>query len=188
MPATAHLPEPGQLVRLRQRRWLVEGIAAPSNRHDATLITATCVDDDAQGARADVLWEHELDTEILDDAGWAKVGDGRFDDPELFAAYARTLRCGCATAQVGTRFEPDQARRAWTRDGLVAVTQARLLPRTSATVSGATMSGTEIFSREFRTARTRRGAACTVFRTTIQASRCDSSGNRVDCLLDRAGR
>ena len=98
MPAAARMPEPGQLVRLRQRRWLVEGIA---HRRTAmtTLITATCVDDDAQGAAA---------RGALGAGGRRRgprrrrLGAGRrasgFDDPELFAAYLHTLRWNCVTA------------------------------------------------------------------------------------------
>ena len=45
-----------------------------------------------------MLWEHELDARVIEDAGWRRVGEQRFDDPELFAAYARTVRWGCVTA------------------------------------------------------------------------------------------
>jgi superfamily II DNA or RNA helicase len=91
-------PASGQLVHMRQRRWLVEATALPPRIGEATLVAATCVDDDAQGEQAAVLWEHELDATVLDDAGWARVGQDRFDDPELFAAYARTVRWNCVTA------------------------------------------------------------------------------------------
>jgi hypothetical protein len=92
------LPEPGQLIHLRQRRWLVEAVEEASRSGDATLVQAACVDDDAQGEPVSVLWEHELDARVIEDAGWRRVGEQRFDDPELFAAYARTVRWGCVTA------------------------------------------------------------------------------------------
>jgi hypothetical protein len=99
------LPEPGQLVHLRQRRWLVEGVEQASRSGEATLAHAACVDDDAQGEVVSVLWEHELDARVIEDAGWRRVGEQRFDDPELFAAYARTVRWGCVTATDPSLFQ-----------------------------------------------------------------------------------
>jgi hypothetical protein len=58
---SASPPAPGQLVRLRQRRWLVEKSEPPARGGDATLVFAASVDDDAQGDSAVVLREHELD-------------------------------------------------------------------------------------------------------------------------------
>jgi SNF2 family DNA or RNA helicase len=99
------LPEPGQLVHLRQRRWLVEGVEQAPRSGEATLVHAACVDDDAQGEPVSVLWEHELDARVIEDAGWRRVGEQRFDDPELFAAYARTVRWGCVTATDPSLFQ-----------------------------------------------------------------------------------
>jgi hypothetical protein len=103
--APSLLPEPGQLVHLRQRRWLVEGVERSSRLGEATLVHAACVDDDAQGEPVSVLWEHELDARVIEDAGWRRVGEQRFDDPELFAAYARTVRWGCVTATDPSLFQ-----------------------------------------------------------------------------------
>jgi hypothetical protein len=60
------LPEPGQLVHLRQRRWLVEGVDQAPQLGEATLVHAACVDDDAQGEPVSVLWEHELDARVIE--------------------------------------------------------------------------------------------------------------------------
>ena len=98
LTAPCQLPEPGQLVHLRQRRWLVEAVDEAPCPGEATLVHAACVDDDAQGEQVVVLWEHELDARVIEDAGWRRVGEQRFDDPELFAAYERTVRWGCVTA------------------------------------------------------------------------------------------
>jgi superfamily II DNA or RNA helicase len=84
---------------------LVEEVEPPGNGGDATLVFAACVDDDAQGDKAVVLWEHELDARILDDGGWTRVGRERFDDPALFAAYARTIRWNCVTATDPSLFQ-----------------------------------------------------------------------------------
>jgi hypothetical protein len=90
--APSSSPEPGQLVYLRQRRWLVEAVDQAPRLGQATLVRAARVDDDTQGEPVSVLWEHELDARVIEDAGWRRVGEQRFDDPELFAAYARTVR------------------------------------------------------------------------------------------------
>ncbi len=109
MNAPSSLPEPGQLVHVRQRRWLVEGVDAAPRFGEATLVHAACVDDDAQGEPVSVLWEHELDARVIEDAGWRRVGEQRFDDPELFAAYARTVRWGCVTATDPSLFQAPSA-------------------------------------------------------------------------------
>ena len=63
MIAQQSLPELGQIVVVRQRRYLVEGIVAPPSSSDSTLVQLSCVDDDAQGQPLDVLWELELDAQ-----------------------------------------------------------------------------------------------------------------------------
>ena len=54
------MPELGQLIHLRQRRWLVEAVKEASRLGDATLVHAASVNDNAQGEPVAVLWEHEL--------------------------------------------------------------------------------------------------------------------------------
>ena len=95
---TETCPEPGRLVFVRQRRYLVENVAAPSSAGEATLVDLSCLDDDAQGEPLSVLWEHELDARVLQDDGWSSVAEKGFDDPALFAAYLRTLSWNCVTA------------------------------------------------------------------------------------------
>ena len=91
-------PEPGQIAFVRQRRYLVEGVAEPDGEGEATLVHLSCLDDDAQGQPLAVLWEHELDARILEDDGWRAVAGKGFDEPALFAAYLRTLSWNCVTA------------------------------------------------------------------------------------------
>ena len=95
---TKTLPEPGRIAFVRQRRWLVEEVSAPPAPSEATLVGLSCLDDDAQGAPLSVLWEHELDARLLEDAGWSAVAEKGFDDPALFAAWLRTLSWNCVTA------------------------------------------------------------------------------------------
>ena len=92
------VPIPGQMALVRQRRYLVEAIVQPSDESEATLVDLSCIDDDAQGQALSVLWEHELGAQVSEDAGWSAVGEKPLDDPELFAAYLRTLSWNCVTA------------------------------------------------------------------------------------------
>ncbi len=55
------LPEPGQLVRVRSRSWLVEEAVAPARPSEQPLVRLSCLDDHAQGEELEVLWEREVD-------------------------------------------------------------------------------------------------------------------------------
>ncbi len=58
------LPEAGQVVRVRTRTHLVERVEGNSGY--GTLVELACLDDDAQGQKCEVIWELELDRQILD--------------------------------------------------------------------------------------------------------------------------
>ena len=96
-PASAPL-EPGQLVHVRARRYLIDEVVPPPRPGDATLLRLACIDDDAQGDPLEVLWEHEIDARVLGRAAWDQVTRRGFDRPDLFAAYLHTLRWSCVTA------------------------------------------------------------------------------------------
>jgi hypothetical protein len=83
-------------VRLRGRRWLVEGEREVSNQ--LTALRLACIDDDAQSESTDVVWRAEIDAAVLEDEGWQGVARDGTDDPAVFAAYLKTLRWGTATA------------------------------------------------------------------------------------------
>lgn len=102
---TAVFPEPGRIALVRQRRYLVENVIPPPSSGEATLVDLSCLDDDAQGESLSVLWEHELDAQILKDDGWSAVARKGFDDPALFAAYLRTLSWNCVTATDPSLFQ-----------------------------------------------------------------------------------
>ncbi len=95
---TSTYPKPRRVAHVRQRRYLVEKVVSPVSPGDATLVDLSCLDDDAQGDSLSVLWEHELDAQILEDDGWSKVAEKEFDDPDVFTAYLRTLSWNCVTA------------------------------------------------------------------------------------------
>lgn len=98
MVDVVQIPQPGQIVRVRQRQYLVEEITAAPAPGDATLVRLSCLDDDAQGLELAVLWEIELDAEVLTGAGWEDLATRGFDPPKLFSSYLHTLRWNCVTA------------------------------------------------------------------------------------------
>src|SRR5260370_33608714 len=89
---------PGRIARVRQRLYLVEQIVPPPSPLDSTLVQLSCVDDDAQGQHLEVLWERELDAELVTGEAWDAIAQRGFDSPSLFSAYLNTLRWNCVTA------------------------------------------------------------------------------------------
>jgi SNF2 family DNA or RNA helicase len=83
-------------VRVRTRTYLVES-TEPSAGH-GTLVRLACLDDDAQGQELTVIWEVELDREIVGADSWRSIGSKGFDSPRAFGAYIHTLRWNCVTA------------------------------------------------------------------------------------------
>jgi len=98
MSDVKNIPQPGSIARVRQRAYLVEHVTLPVSGVDSTLVHLSCLDDDAQGQVLDVLWENEIDAEIICSEGWDLVAKRGFDDPSLFGAYVNTLRWNCVTA------------------------------------------------------------------------------------------
>src|SRR5438105_2158446 len=92
------VPNPGEIARVRQRLYLVEQIVPPPNAGDSTLVRLSCVDDDNQGQALEVLWEREIDPEVLSGEAWESIAKRGFDPPKLFSAYLNTLRWNCVTA------------------------------------------------------------------------------------------
>ncbi len=97
-PKNPAAPEAGQIVRVRQRLYLVEDVAPPVRAGDSTLVSLSCVDDDAQGQPLEVLWEREIDGEIITGEAWESIARRGFDPPKRFAAYLNTLRWNCVTS------------------------------------------------------------------------------------------
>ena len=93
---------PGQVVRIRSRNYLVDA-AEPSAT--GTLVRLSCLDDDAQGQSLEVVWELELDKEVLDEDAWKAIGSKGFDNPRRFGAYLHTLRWNCVTATDPSLFQ-----------------------------------------------------------------------------------
>ena len=98
MDQIVEAPAPGQIARVRQRTYLVEEIVKPRRVADSTLVRLSCVDDDNQGQPLEVLWEKELDPQVLTGEAWESIASKGFDDSRLFAAYVNTLKWNCVTS------------------------------------------------------------------------------------------
>ena len=86
----------GSFVQLRGRPWLVEELNG--DRTDLQTLSLSCIADDAQGERLEVLWDAEIGPAVLDQDAWRNVGQGLPDSPEVLAAHLRTIRWRSATA------------------------------------------------------------------------------------------
>ncbi len=90
--------QPGQIVRVRSRKYLVEGVIPPPEPVDSPLVRLSCVEDDALGEPLEVLWDKEIDAQNIDGANWQAIASRGFDEPRLFSAYLNTLRWNCVTS------------------------------------------------------------------------------------------
>lgn len=88
--------EPGSFVELRGRPWLVEGVQGDVS--DLQTLNLSCIADDAQGERLEILWDAEIGAVELDADGWLNVGTGGPDRAEVLAAHLRAIRWRSATA------------------------------------------------------------------------------------------
>ena len=91
-------PVAGQIARVRQRLYLVDRVHAATAANDSILVDLSCVDDDAQGQPLQVLWDREIDREILNGEAWDAIAKRGFDQPKLFSAYLNTLKWNCVTS------------------------------------------------------------------------------------------
>lgn len=92
------LLETGQIVRVRSRQYLVEEVTPPSYSDLDTLVYLSCLDDDALGEKLEILWEREIDAELLGQNTWEVIAKRGFDQGKLFSAYLHTLRWHCVTS------------------------------------------------------------------------------------------
>ncbi|MCX6875008.1 MAG: DISARM system SNF2-like helicase DrmD [Verrucomicrobia bacterium] len=128
MNCSVNLPQPGQVVRVRTRTWLVENVEADPGF--GSTVSLACLDDDAQGEQLAVDWGLELDRRIVSEEAWKDIGKKGFDPPREFAAFLNTLRWNCVTAtdprlfqspfRAGIRIDPYQ---------MVPLRKALRLPR-----------------------------------------------------------
>ena len=69
-------PEPGQLVEVRRRQWVVAEVDASTQGAERQhAVTLSSIDEDALGEELRVIWEIEPGAHVIERAG----GDGRSD-------------------------------------------------------------------------------------------------------------
>ena len=94
-----YLPEVGQLVRVRQRQWLVADVNSSflkNKERKHSLVTLSSVDEDALGEQIEIIWEIEPGARVLKSAGLPEFS-GEFDDADDLDAFLHAVRWGTAT-------------------------------------------------------------------------------------------
>ncbi len=87
----------GRIARVRHRQYLVDDVY-PCEAASSTIARLSCIDPDNLGRPLEVIWEKELDAEILSTESWGLLGGRGFDPPDRFSAYYHTLRWNRVTA------------------------------------------------------------------------------------------
>ena len=93
------IPEPGQLVEIRRRQWVVSDVQGSalsqeekgSSQH---LMNLSSIDEDAVGEELEVVWELEPGARILERAGLPQISG--YDEAERLEAFLDAIRWGAA--------------------------------------------------------------------------------------------
>ena len=92
-------PEPGQLVEVRRRQWIVVDVDAgalsdfgTSSQHYVTL---SSIDEDGLGETLEVVWEIEPGARVIERAGMPRPTG--YDDTATLEAFLDAVRWGAAT-------------------------------------------------------------------------------------------
>ncbi len=93
-------PEVGQLVRVRDRHWVVSEVQASTldGDHAQHLIELASVEDDGLGDELTVIWEIEPGTDIPETATLPRPQLDRFDDPSRLDGFLDAVRWGAITS------------------------------------------------------------------------------------------
>ena len=79
----------GRIARVRHRQYLVDDVRR-CEAGSSTIVRLSCIDPDNLGRPLEVMWEKELDAEILSGENWGLLAGRGFDPPEQFSAYYHT--------------------------------------------------------------------------------------------------
>ncbi|MCU0684371.1 MAG: DISARM system SNF2-like helicase DrmD [Polyangiaceae bacterium] len=98
------LPERGQIVHVRRRQWLVEGVEVGEGG-ESPLVRLVCLDDDDPGRHLDVLWDLELGARIVEPEAYGLGEPAKLDPPAHFGAFLHALKWSAVSAADATRFQ-----------------------------------------------------------------------------------
>ena len=91
-------PEPGQLVEVRRRQWIVSDVDAAAVAPalpKRSLVKLASIDEDALGEELEVLWELEPGANVIERAGLPTIT--ALDGPDELEAFLDAVRWGAAT-------------------------------------------------------------------------------------------
>ncbi|MGF6763371.1 superfamily II DNA or RNA helicase [Paraburkholderia sp. GAS33] len=92
-------PEPGQLVEVRRRQWIVADVDASTLKSESAAtqrcVTLLSIDEDGLGEELEVVWEIEPGAQVIERAGLPSV-TGQ-DDSAMLDAFLDAVRWGAAT-------------------------------------------------------------------------------------------
>jgi superfamily II DNA or RNA helicase len=89
-------PEPGQLVEVRRRQWVVAEVdVSKLGEIQQRLVTLTSLEDDALGEELKVIWDIEPGAQVIERAGLPAI-TGQ-DDSKTLDAFLDAVRWGAAT-------------------------------------------------------------------------------------------
>ena len=100
------VPSEGQVVLARGEYWAVsevksQGLPRSSADEDSQLqhlVSLSSLAEEKLGYEIRVLWELEVGASVLPDLGLPEVVDGKFDDPQSFAAFLDSMRWSAITS------------------------------------------------------------------------------------------
>lgn len=93
------VPEPGQLVEVRRRQWIVAEVMgsefANTGSNQQHLVKLSSIDEDALGEELEVIWQIEPGAHIIERAGLPSITG--VDDADRLEAFLDAVRWGAAT-------------------------------------------------------------------------------------------
>ena len=107
------VPEPGQLVSVRDRQWVVSDVSRGTGAADVLasavdgpqhLLSLVSIEEDATGEELQVIWELEPGRRVIDRTVLPTPGPDHFDPPELWGKETQSQGGGwLGSARVGLR-------------------------------------------------------------------------------------
>jgi ERCC4-related helicase len=96
--ASYTVPEPGQLVEVRRRQWIVADVDGSSLAPGASsqhLVRLSSIGEDSLGEEIEVIWEIEPGAHVIERAGLPELTG--VDDADTLQAFIDAVRWGAAT-------------------------------------------------------------------------------------------